>query len=156
MFKNKIIPVFLITTFLWPLYSLCRPTISIDDVMVTEPPPGVEMTAGYFEIRNGGDKPVSLVRVSSPDFGSIELHRSIVTEGVAKMIQEESVTIPANTSLQFKPGDYHLMMFRPQKQLSSGDVVHLTFYFSDSTSLETSAVVKKMVMGHDDHSHQHN
>lgn len=135
--------------------ALCRPGVSIDNVMVTEPPPGVEMSAGYFEIRNAGNHPVSLVKVTSPDFGSIELHRSVVTGGIARMIQQESVTVPPDSSLQFKPGDYHLMMLRPRKKLSAGNTVSLTFYFSDSTTLSTRAVVMKMGMGQVSDEHLH-
>ena len=155
MFKYKFITLFVITTILWPSYCLCRSGVSIVNVMVTEPPPGVGMTAGYFDIRNTGSQPVSLIKVTSPDFGSIELHRSIVTEGIARMVRQDSVTVPPDTSLKFQPGDYHLMMFRPHKQLSTGDMVTLTFYFSDSTSLNVKAMIMKQGAGHDTHTHQH-
>ena len=134
--------------------SLCRPAIIINNVMVTEPPPGVDMAAGYFEIHNAGDQPVSLVKVTSPDFGSVEMHRSVLTNGVASMIKQDSVKIPARSSVKFKPGDYHLMMLRPRKKLTIGDTVFLTFYFSDSTVIESSAIVMKQGTGNDYDNHR--
>lgn len=145
----------LLVIILNPPISLSRSAITINDAMVTEPPPGVEMTAGYFKIRNNRGKPVSLVKVTSPDFGSIELHRSIITDNIARMVRQNSVTVPSNSSLAFQPGSYHLMMFRPKKKLSIGDTVSMTFYFSDSTRLDVKAAVMKPGTGHDDHIHQH-
>ena len=136
----------LLVTGLVPLMALCNPAVSIQNIVVNEPPPGVGMTAGYFKIQNSGNRAISLVKVTSPDFGSIELHRTRVTNGIATMIEQDSVTIPPDSSLTFRPGDYHLMMFRPKKELSAGDTVYLTFYFSDSTLIQASARVKKAGM----------
>jgi len=152
---NLIQIVILVITLLVPLVSWGQPEVSIDKAMVAEPPPGIDMTAGYFDIHNTGNQPVSLIKVSCQDFGNIEIHRSMVIDGIAKMIRQESVTLPPNSSLEFKPGDYHLMMFHPRKQLTTGDKVSLTFYFSDLTSLEIGAVVMKQDISHNDHNHSH-
>lgn len=133
----------LIVTGLIAPVAICQPSVRIQNIVVNEPPPGVDMTAGYFKATNAGNQPVSLVKVTSPDFGSIEMHRSIVKNGVASMVQQDLVTIPPNSSTIFKPGGYHLMMFHPKKQLAAGDTVFLTFYFSDSTLIQASARVKK-------------
>ena len=69
------------------------------------------------------------------------------------MIEQDSVTIAPNSNLSFEPGGYHLMMFRPKKQLLIGDTVFLTFYFSDSTLIQASAMVMKpgTHLDHPDH-----
>lgn len=153
MNKPSIFQILLFVTVLNPALALSQPAISIQHVVVNQPPPGVEMTAGYFDIRNAGNQPVSLVKVTSPDFGDIEMHKSTVTGGVARMIEQDSVTIAPNSNLSFEPGGYHLMMFRPKKQLLIGDTVFLTFYFSDSTLIQASAMVMKpgTHLDHPDH-----
>lgn len=141
----------LVILLTFPLVSLSQGTIEIRNARVNAAPPGVGVTAGYLEIFNPGLEPVVLTKVSSREFGSVEIHRSIIKEGIARMLRQDSITIPSNSTLVFKPGDYHLMLFRPVKALQAGDVVSLNFTFENNITVEVSADITKPGGGHDHH-----
>lgn len=103
-----------------------------------------KVNGGYFSVKNLSQKPIDLVQVSSHDFGRIEMHRSIVEQDIARMEKQETVTIPAETELLFRPGDFHLMLFEAIKPLKSGDTTSLIFYFSDKSIIEITANVRPL------------
>lgn len=155
MYKPNLFRVLLLALALVPAIVFCQASISIRNAVVTEPPPGLDMTAGYCRLQNSGDQPVRLLKVASPDFGKIEMHRTTITNGIASMVRQKSITIPAKSSFAFKPGAYHLMMFHPHRRLAVGDTVSLTFFFSDATSVKAIATVKKQDMMVEQNTHHH-
>jgi copper(I)-binding protein len=106
-------------------------------------PPGAGMLAGYMVLENPGDRAVELVSVSSPAFASIEVHRTEVTDGVARMIAEPRVSIGAGERLIFEPGGRHLMLHGPTQALAEGALVPLELVFDDGTDLQINAIVRR-------------
>ena len=85
------------------------------DVIIESPtvrlmPPSTNMTAGYFIISNNSNKDIVLVEVNSSKFKTIEMHNTVKENDVMKMVKQNSITIPANSKLEFKPMSYHLML----------------------------------------------
>jgi hypothetical protein len=118
--------------------------LHIVNARVAEAPPVLGMNAGYFEIDNGTSAPVTLTQVSSTDFARIELHRTIIKNGMARMMPAGSVTIAAQSRLEFAPGGYHLMLFHPARPLRAGDTVRLAFHFADESTIEVNAKIVKI------------
>jgi hypothetical protein len=85
---------------------------------------------------------LTLTAVESRDFGSVEMHRSFVKDGVEQMEPVPSITIPAHGSVEFKPGGYHLMMMQPKKNMFPGDMAEVTLTFSDGSQLAILAPVR--------------
>ena len=128
--------------------------VEIDDQWVREAPPGMQMLAGYMTIENKSKKDVVLTGASSSAFGSIELHHTVIKNGMASMTQQESITIPANSEFEFKPKSYHLMLMKPKKQLKAGDKVKIKLKFSNYRSVSAKFPVRKSVGGmHHQHHH---
>ena len=128
--------------------------IQIDQPWISEAPPTVKVLAGYATITNSTDKPVILKQVNSPAFASIEIHRSVIENGTATMQQQSSISIAAGQTFEFKPGDYHLMLFDPATSMKAGQSVTLEFIFTELDSITTNAVVRKL-KHHDDVNHHH-
>jgi len=91
--------------------------------------------AGYFTLKNGGDKPVDLVSASSPACGMLMLHQSKEVNGVETMRPVKSVTVPAHGKVSFQPGGYHLMCMQPQPSMQPGSSATVTLRFEDGQSL---------------------
>ncbi|HEY3859644.1 MAG TPA: copper chaperone PCu(A)C [Gammaproteobacteria bacterium] len=125
-----------------PLMAADGPSVRASQVWIRQSPPGVDVLAGYFSLTNLTDKPLTLNAVQSPDFGSVEMHRSFVKDGVEQMEAVPNVVIPAHGSVEFKPGAYHLMMLQAKKNLFAGDMVSLTLSFSDGSQLAILAPVR--------------
>lgn len=116
--------------------------LMVKDRWIREAPPTAAALAGYMVIENGGDSDRVLVGAESPLFASVMLHRTIMEEGMAKMIHQRSISIPAGGSLTFEPNGYHLMLMKPKKQLKAGDKVEITLKFKDGTTLPLSFEVR--------------
>jgi hypothetical protein len=119
------------------------PSVSAAKVWIRQAPPGVSVLAGYFTLQDLTDKPLDLKSVSSPDFTSVEMHRSFVKDNQEQMEAVPSITLPAHGSVEFKPGSYHLMLMQPKKNLFAGDMVTLTLTFSDGSELTLMAPVRR-------------
>lgn len=129
--------------------------------MATDPwirlaPPGAGMLAGYLVLENPGDRSLELTSVSSPAFASAEIHRTEIIDGVARMIAEPRISIPAGERLVFEPGGRHLMLHGPVSALAEGQQVPLELAFSDGTILSLKATVRRSHDAGSDHdAHQH-
>src|SRR6266850_5668145 len=73
--------------------------VSVRDAWVRETPPGVAMMAGYMELRNNTSRRQVLVAASSSGFETVTIHRTIVKDGMAGMVQAPQIEIAPNASL---------------------------------------------------------
>ena len=115
----------------------------IENPWVREAPPMASMLAGYLQIKNSTDSVAMLIGVSSPEFRKVEVHRTEVVNGFARMVRQERIEVPANGMLVFEPGSYHLMLMMPTTPLSAGDTVSFRFEFEGERSLDVTAPVKR-------------
>jgi periplasmic copper chaperone A len=146
--QRFLIVLALAASFLPAAMSADGPTVRVHHVWVREAPPGVDVMAGYFVLENLTGKSLALTDVSSPDFGSVMMHESMVKEGQESMQEVAKIEIPARGSVEFKPGGYHLMLMQPKKNLFSGDMVTLMLKFSDGSELAIMANVRREAPAH--------
>lgn len=116
--------------------------IQIKDAWVPTAPPGVKVMAAYLEIKNTGKQQQVLTGASSPAFGKIEIHRSVIQGNVARMEHQKELAIPANASVLLQQGGLHLMLMDLKKPLASGDQVSLTFIFGNGEKIAATAIVR--------------
>jgi copper(I)-binding protein len=76
-------------------------------------------------------------------------------DGMARMVAQDSMPIPAGGELSLEPGGYHLMLMRPKAALAAGDEVAVTLKFDDGSSLEVSMPVRKGMGDGEMHHHHH-
>jgi copper(I)-binding protein len=119
------------------------PSARVSHVWIRVSPPGVGVDAGYLHLDNLTGKPLSLDAVTSPDFASVEIHQSIVKDGVESMQPVPKLDIPSQGGVDLKPGGYHLMLMNPRKNLFPGDTVSLSLSFSDGSELLILAPVRR-------------
>jgi len=116
--------------------------IIIANAWIAQSPPMIDFNAGYFEIKNQSTMPVSLLAITSPAFGKIEIHRSVEEGQISKMQYFESIDFLPGEKYDFSPGGYHLMLFDPTRVLKSGDSVPLQFSFTEAVQIQVMATVK--------------
>ncbi len=140
---RRFIPILLALLALPLAASGDGPEVQAGHVWIREAPPGTDVVGGYLILNNLTDKPLTLVKVTSPNFESVEIHQTVVKSGIESMLPVDKLVIPASQSVEFKPGGYHLMLMRPRKSLFSGDMVTLTLEFSDNSMLTVLAPVRR-------------
>ena len=114
------------------------PPLVASDVVVKPPMPGMQMAAGYLTLRNNSSEEIVIDRVTSPQFGKVEMHETVIEGGVARMSALGQVVLPAGSAVEFEPGGKHLMLMRPGDNLDS---VALEFHSGDSIVLTVSVSI---------------
>ena len=121
-------PQFILSLFLLFLSSVAiADHLKISNAWIREAPPVSQVLAAFMDIENHSSETAYIVAVEGKDFGAIEMHQSIEVDGMARMLPQVQLVIPANSKLVLEPGSYHLMLFRPQKRLRKGDTTEFTF-----------------------------
>ena len=97
--------------------------LTVDMASIRAPIPGHSMTAAFLTINNAGKDSCTLTNAASKFAKKIEFHTHQHIDGMMKMRPVESVEVAANSSLEFKPGGLHLMLFGvKQGQAESADI----------------------------------
>lgn len=142
MFNNRHITlVALLLAIILSAGARAENGLQADGAWIREAPPGSTVLAGYLNLTNSGATPVTVTGVSSPDFGSGEIHLSRVDAGMATMIPVAELLIPPGKEIRLQPGSYHLMLFRPVRELHDGDVVTLRLQLAEGECLQANATV---------------
>jgi len=125
--------------------------VVIENPWAAATPPGASVGGGYLVIRNTGFAPERIIGASSPASQRVEMHMSMSEGDIMKMRQQNSMTIPANGRLEFKPGGTHLMFVGLKQPFKEGGTVPLTLRFEGAGELKTELHVQ----GLGAHSHAH-
>ncbi|MGD8630773.1 MAG: copper chaperone PCu(A)C [Gammaproteobacteria bacterium] len=134
--------------------TLAAPTMDITDGWVREAPPTSRVLAAYMQIINLTDSELTVTGITSPDFEAAELHRTVVENGMARMLPVPELTIPAGGSITLAPGGLHLMLFDPVRPLQQGDTVTLVLHRSDDICITLAVPVLRSTDAEHVH-HQH-
>ena len=127
----------------WTLLATADPELRVENAWVREAPPNAHMMAAYMTLKNPGSSAVLLTQVDSPAFDHVMLHKSEVVDGVARMIHQDDILIPAQGAIALRPGSFHLMMPAPKQRLVEGDVVEFILTFSNGDTIRVPADVRK-------------
>jgi periplasmic copper chaperone A len=150
-------------TFLASLLLACVTTaaaatlsLTAENGWIRAAPPGATMLAGYLQLANSGDAPLSVVGARSNAFDAVELHRSIEEDGVARMRPVDLIVIPPGQTVALEPGGLHLMLMRPKKTLILGDSAVIELLTADGEALPVVLQLRSMPPADEhDHSHHH-
>ena len=140
-----IFPLFL--AFLVASTAGAAPTLSVEDPWVKEGPPSARVLAGYMTIRNGSSQTQTIIGVSSPAFAMVEMHRTEIQDGMARMVEQERLEVPASGQVSLEPGGYHLMLMGANRPLREGDTVEISLQPENGEPVVVQAPVRKATLG---------
>lgn len=115
--------------------------------------PMAKVGGGYFKITNNGPAD-RLVSVKSERAESVELHEMKMNGAVMEMRElDGGIAIPAKTTVELKPGSYHLMFMNVQQPFKEGEMVKATLVFEKAGSVDVEFAVGPVAgdKGHDAH-----
>ncbi len=126
--------------------------VSVSDVWSRATAPGQD--SAVVGLRITSQKEARMVALSSPAAAEAQMHSMTHENGMMKMRQLDSLTLPAKQEVVLGAGGDHLMLVNLKKPLKAGDVVPLTLtvQFADKSTekVEIKAVVQPLT-----HDHQH-
>lgn len=140
---NKLLQATLFAVFIFVSGFSQAAELTISEAWIREAPPVSKVQAAYMLISNPTSKPVTLIAATSPIYSKIEFHRTVMDNDVMRMLQEDSLSIPARSEIHLKPEGIHMMLFNPRQLLKAGDKVPITLTFSDQMKTEIMVTVKK-------------
>ncbi|HTH60943.1 MAG TPA: copper chaperone PCu(A)C [Paraburkholderia sp.] len=104
--------------------------------------PGNLPSGAYFNVNNASNAAIELQGVDTDAFGMAMLHRTQSNGSTSTMEMVESATVPANGTLKFAPGGYHVMLEEPKHPLKVGSTIALTFTFGNGEKTTAQCAVK--------------
>jgi copper(I)-binding protein len=110
-------------------------TLQVVDAYQPQRPEFMSMNAGYLKIQSLSDQDVFIMNVSSPDYQSVSIHKSIQVDGMHQMESMGSLKITAGEALSLEPGGMHLMLHMPIGQRKVGDFTRIVFALDDGSNM---------------------
>ena len=96
------------------------PDVVIRDVEIYALMAGSMMGVAYLAIDNNGDEDIVIETARSPQFDAVEMHETLIEDGVSRMRPLRSVTVPSGESVRFEAGGKHLMLVGPGEGTVAG------------------------------------
>jgi copper(I)-binding protein len=94
----------------------------------------------YFTLHGGKDAAV-LLSVTSPAVIKAEMHESMSHGSMASMAPIAHVPLPADGTLEFRPGGKHVMLYTLNPSVEAGGTIPLVFTFANNDRVQINAPV---------------
>lgn len=99
-------------------------------------------SAGYFTVE-GGEQPVDLVAVTADLAQRVEMHESVMENGMMTMKPLRSVPVPAKGEMAFAPGGKHLMIWNINPAAIEAGRLPMVFIFTNKDRILFDLKIKK-------------
>ena len=132
---------FLFLVLLLP--AVCRAELDISDAWIKNLPPAVPVRAGYMTLHNPAPTAQRIVALHSASFASVEIHQTVMQDGMMRMRQLTELQINAGETVQLAPGGLHLMLIQPVEPTRPGEMHRIEIEFDDGSRQNLQLMVKK-------------
>ncbi|MCB1384012.1 MAG: copper chaperone PCu(A)C [Notoacmeibacter sp.] len=110
--------------------------------------PAQPAAGGFLTVTNTGKDDDRLVAVETPRAGRSEIHEMAVIDNVMKMRQlADGLAVPAGSTVELKPGGYHLMFLQVAERFEEGQAVPVVLTFEKAGKVELTLPVKTLEQG---------
>jgi periplasmic copper chaperone A len=128
------------------LYSQQKEDITIQEPMIRLVPTASPNTGGFMKITNSTSKEIKLIKAESDFSQTVELHNVVFENAKMMMRPIESIVIPANSTVELRPGSLHIMFIGLKNPLTVSDTKKVTLKFDNNKSLVVDMPVKEITM----------
>ena len=106
-------------------------------------PPGVTVGVAYFTLKNDTGKSDRLLKISSPIASKVQVHRTEILDGLARMREVAVLHVDAGQTVEFAPNGMHVMLMGLTKPLVEGQKFEVELQFEVAGPRKVSVVVRK-------------
>lgn len=121
--------------------------VMIHNAYARATPPNAPTSAVFVTLMNKEETPRAIVSASTSASGKVELHTHVMEGDVMKMRQIDQISIPANGTVELKPGGLHIMLFDLQQDFKEGGSIDVTINFANGDKQTFTAPIKKVMAG---------
>ena len=150
-FRQFIVGIFCMLTPLFANIGFTQPklnTIQIDNPVVRASAPGQMISSAYFKIQNKSNSPDRLVGVSFPKAKEVQLHEMKMDMDRMMMRQVSFIEVPANGTVELRPGGYHLMLMGLDSPIKESEQLKMTLQFEKAGKIEVTFTSQSMSSMH--------
>ena len=117
--------------------------LTISDAWSRSTPPGVTVGVAYFTLRNDTGKSDRLLKISSSVAEKVQVHRTEILDGIARMREVAVLHVAAGETVKFEPNGMHLMLMGLKKPLVEGQAFELNLVFEVAGRKNVKVAVRK-------------
>lgn len=125
------------------LFSLNAANVEISEAYARASVPNNKNSAIFLKIKNKANTDISIIAANNDNSSYTELHTHKHENGMMKMVKVDKLLIPANSSLELKPGSDHIMLFDLKEPLKADTSVKLELKFDDGDSKMIENIIVK-------------
>ena len=103
----------------------------VHSAWVPQAPPNIGVMAGYMSVVNVSSDPIVIAGLSSSAYKEVQMHQSLVEDGISTMAEVKSVVVGPGARIEFSPGGLHLMLIAPVSTDNSADTVPMMLHLAD-------------------------
>jgi periplasmic copper chaperone A len=118
-------------------------TLTVTNAWSRSTPPGVRVGVVYFTLKNDTGKSDRLLRISSPVAGDVQVHRTEILDGIARMREVAVLHVDAGQTVEFAPNGMHVMLTGLKKPLVDGEKFDLELQFEVAGVRKVAVLVRK-------------
>ena len=115
--------------------------------------PGAKVAAGYLVVRNKAPAAERLLSATSPAAVRVETHVTVKDGDIMRMREVKGYAVPANGSLELKPGGSHLMFIDIRQPFKEGDKLPVVLKFQRAGELKVEFRVGRLGAAAAGHAH---
>ncbi|MFY9288816.1 MAG: copper chaperone PCu(A)C [Alphaproteobacteria bacterium] len=123
-------------------HSYKKGDIQIGHIWMRATPMGATTAAIYMPLSNAGQETDRLLGGSSPVAAKIEIHESLVVDGVMRMRKLDALALEPRKPVSLKPRGLHLMVFGLKERLKEGEKIPLTLQFEKAGTVDVEVDVE--------------
>jgi len=118
--------------------------LNVLDAWVRVPPPGTDLAAVYFTVRNVSPHTVTIEGAEAAVAGMAMLHESRISNGKLEMRMLDTVVIAPEQSVLFAPNGRHLMLHGLNRKLVVGEKLPIVLLLTGGGKIAFTATVRPL------------
>jgi len=117
--------------------------LSVTNAWSRTTPPGVTVGVAYFTLKNDTGKSDRLLKISSPAASKVQVHRTEILDGIARMREVAVLHVDAGQTLEFAPNGMHVMLMGLRKPLVEGKTFEIEMLFEVAGPRKAKVTIRK-------------
>lgn len=144
--KQKLISLIAVLFTLAGITSAYAHGFKVGDLAIGHPYaramlPGAKVGGGYLKVTNSGADD-RLVSVTSDRATSVQIHEMKMDGGIMEMRElKDGIAIPANSTVELKPGSFHLMFMNVTQPFKEGEMIKGRLVFEKAGPVDVEFAV---------------
>ena len=118
--------------------------LNVLDAWVRVPPPGTDLAAVYFTVRNVSPHTVTIEGAETAVAGMAMLHESRIANGKLEMRMLDTVVIAPGQSVLFAPNGRHLMLHGLNRKFLIGEKLPIVLLLTGGGKIAFTATVRPL------------